>query len=207
MQTMRREINSFIAWKSFKYNDIIDSKIVNLDIWYHFRLLNKLSQELKSNSDLKSILSWVRRFNLSNWVESEDLTWVIKLSQNVDMKTWLDDQFIVIIKTFIELDEFIELIRFTELKKFKEKEENEWLSFNALKYLINLFWKISSDCFTCSFHLKHKHLQSSWLSLQFAHHLLFIDTAHSSMWCLSVHLKQHFLFLQNLVIWSKSKHL
>ncbi len=36
MQTMRREINLFVAQKSFKYNDVIDSKIVNLDIWYHF---------------------------------------------------------------------------------------------------------------------------------------------------------------------------
>jgi len=32
MQTMRREIDSFVARKSFKYNDVIDSKIVNLDI-------------------------------------------------------------------------------------------------------------------------------------------------------------------------------
>ncbi len=32
MQTTRREINLFVVWKSFKYNDVIDSKIVNLDI-------------------------------------------------------------------------------------------------------------------------------------------------------------------------------
>ncbi len=32
MQTTRKEIDSFVAWKSFKYNDVIDSKIVNLDI-------------------------------------------------------------------------------------------------------------------------------------------------------------------------------
>jgi len=68
---------------------------------------------------------------------------------------------LVIIKTFIELNEFIELTKFIELKKFKEKEENEQLSFNASKYLINLFQKISSDCFICSFHLRHKHLQNS----------------------------------------------
>ncbi len=74
MQTTRREIKSFVARKSFKYNDVIDSKIVNLDIWCHFQLLNELNQELKSNSDLKSISSWIRRFNLSNWVESEDST-------------------------------------------------------------------------------------------------------------------------------------
>ncbi len=74
MQTTRREIKSFVARKSFKYNDVIDSKIVNLDIWCHFQLLNELNQELKSNSDLKLISSWIRRFNLSNWVESEDST-------------------------------------------------------------------------------------------------------------------------------------
>jgi len=62
---------------------------------------------------------------------------------------------------FIELDEFIELTRFIELKKFRKKEENERLSFDASEYLINLFQKISSDCFICSFHLKHERLQSS----------------------------------------------
>ncbi len=107
----------------------------------------------------------------------------------------------VVIKMFIELNEFI------ELKKFKEKEENEWLFFNASEYLIDLFQKISSDCFIYSFHLRHECLQSSWLSLQFAHHLLFINTMHFSMWCLSAHLKQHSSFLQNLIMWSKSKHL
>ncbi len=71
MHTMRREINSFVAWKSFKYNDVIDSKIVNLDIWYHFQLLDELNQEFKSNSDLKLISSQVRRLISSNWVESE----------------------------------------------------------------------------------------------------------------------------------------
>jgi len=34
-------------------------------------------------------------------------------------------QLLVVVKTFIELDEFIKLTRFIELKKFKEKEENE----------------------------------------------------------------------------------
>ena len=116
-------------------------------------------------------------------------------------------QLSVVIKTFIELNEFVELMKFIELKKFRKKEENEQLSFNALMYLIDLFQKISSDCFICSFHLRHKHLQNSWLSLQFAHCLLFINTTHFLMWCLSAHLKQHFSFLQNLVIWSKSKHL
>ncbi len=32
MQTTRKEINSFVSCKSFKYNDVIDSKIVNLNI-------------------------------------------------------------------------------------------------------------------------------------------------------------------------------
>ena len=108
---------------------------------------------------------------------------------------------LVIVKTFIEL------MRFIELKKFKEKEENEQLSFNTSEYLIYLFQKISSDCFICSFHLRHEHLQSSWLSLQFTHRLLFINTTHLLMWCLSAHLKQCSSFLQNLIIWSKSKHL
>ncbi len=113
----------------------------------------------------------------------------------------LMSQLLVVVKTFIEL------MRFIELKKFRKKEKNERLFFNASKYLINLFWKISSDCFICSFYLKHECLQSSWLSLQFMHHLLFIDTTHSLIWCLSVHLKQHSSFLQNLTTWSKSKHL
>ncbi len=123
---------------------------------------------------------------------------------HVDSST---SQLLVVIEMFIELNEFVELTRFIELKKFKEKEENEWLSFNASEYLIDLFQKISSDCFICSFYLRHDHLQSSWLSLQFTHHLLFINTTHFLMWCLSAHLKQRSLFLQNLVIWLKSKHL
>ncbi len=66
MQTMRKEIDLFVAWKFFKYNDVINSKIVNLDIWYHFQLFNKLNWELKLNSDSKLISSWVRWFNSSN---------------------------------------------------------------------------------------------------------------------------------------------
>ncbi len=69
---------------------------------------------------------------------------------------------LVIIEMFIQLDEFIELKKFIEFKKFieskkfKEKEENKSLYFDVSEYLINLFWKISSDCFICSFHLKHE---------------------------------------------------
>ena len=55
-------------------------------------MLDKLSQELESNSDLKSISSWVRRLISSNRVKSEDWYWVIESSQNVDMKTWFNDQ-------------------------------------------------------------------------------------------------------------------
>jgi len=73
----------------------------------------------------------------------------------------LTSRLFVIVETFIELNEFVELLRFIELKKFKEKEENERLSFDASKYLINLFQKISSDCFICSFHLRHERLQNS----------------------------------------------
>ncbi len=99
------------------------------------------------------------------------------------LTSWL----LIIIETFIEL------------KKFSKKF-NEWLSFNVSKYLINLFQKISSDCFIYSFYLKHEHFQNLWLSLQFTHCLLFINTMHFLMWCLFVHLKQHSSFLQNLVI-------
>ncbi len=104
-------------------------------------------------------------------------------------------QLLVIVKTFIELNEFIELTKFIELKKFRKKKENERLSFNASEYLINLFWKISSDCFICSFHLRHEYLQSLWLLLQFAHRLLFINTMHFLMWC--------YVYL---CIWSNTLH-
>jgi len=41
---------------------------------------------------------------------------------HVDSST---SRLLVIVETFIELDEFVELTRFIELKKFQEKEENE----------------------------------------------------------------------------------
>ncbi len=148
-----------------------------------------------------NIMSFKSLITHEEWLTHLFLTFI---TCHVDLLT---SQLLVIIETFIELDEFIELMKFIELKKFRKKEENEWLFFNASEYLINLFWKISSDCFICSFHLRHECLQSLWLLLQFAHRLLFINTTHSSMWCLSVHLKQHSSFLQNLVTWSKLKHL
>ena len=40
---------------------------------------------------------------------------------------------------FIELNEFVKFTKFIELKKFRKKKENEQLSFNTSKYLINLF--------------------------------------------------------------------
>jgi len=49
---------------------------------------------------------------------------------HVDLST---SRLLVVVETFIELTRFI------ELKKFKEKEKNEQLSFDASKYLINLF--------------------------------------------------------------------
>ncbi len=93
MQTTRREIDSFVSRKSFKYNDVIDSKIVNLDIWHHFRFLNELSRELKSDIDLRSISDRVRMLKLSIQAESEDWYRVLKLSQKIDIKTQLDNQF------------------------------------------------------------------------------------------------------------------
>ncbi len=65
MQTTRREINSFVSRKSFKYNDVIDSKIVNLDIWCHFRFLDESSQELESDIDLRLISGWIRMLKSS----------------------------------------------------------------------------------------------------------------------------------------------
>ena len=87
MQTTRREINSFVSRKSFKYNDVIDSKIVNLDIWYHFRFLDELSWELKSDINSRSISDWVRMLKSSIQVESEDWYQVLELSQKIDIKT------------------------------------------------------------------------------------------------------------------------
>ncbi len=93
MQTTRREIDSFVSRKSFKYNDVINSKIVNLDIWCHFRFLNELSQEFKSDIDSRLISDQVRMLKSSIQVESEDWTRVLKLNQKIDIKTRLDDQF------------------------------------------------------------------------------------------------------------------
>ncbi len=87
MQTMRREINSFVSRKSFKYNDVINSKIVNLDIWHYFRFLDELSREFESSIDLRLISDWVRMLKSSIWVESEDWYWVLKSSQKIDIKT------------------------------------------------------------------------------------------------------------------------
>ncbi len=72
MQTTRRKINSFVSCKSFKYNDVINSKIVNLNIWCHFWFFNELSQKLKLNIDLKLISDWVRMLKLSIQVKSKD---------------------------------------------------------------------------------------------------------------------------------------
>ncbi len=63
------EIVFFVACRSFKYNDIINSKIVNLNIWCHFWLLDELSQELKFWFNLRLILSQVTRLILSIWVK------------------------------------------------------------------------------------------------------------------------------------------
>ncbi len=93
MQTIRREINSFVSRKSFKYNDVIDSKIVNLDIWYHFRFLDESSRKLESSINLRSISDWVKMLKSSIWVKSEDWYWVLKSSQKIDIKTQLNDQF------------------------------------------------------------------------------------------------------------------
>ena len=93
MQTMRREIHSFVSRKSFKYNDVIDSKIVNLDIWCHFLFLKELSWKLKSDINSRSISDWVRMLKSSIWVESEDWYRVLKLSQKIDIETQLNNQF------------------------------------------------------------------------------------------------------------------
>ncbi len=93
MQTMKREINSFVSRKSFKYNDVIDSKIVNLNIWCYFWFFNKLSWKLKSDINSRSISDWVRMLKLSIWVESENWYQVLKLSQKIDIETQLNDQF------------------------------------------------------------------------------------------------------------------
>ncbi len=96
MQTTRREINSFVSCKSFKYNDVIDSKIVNLDIWHHFRFLDESSRKFESDIDSKSISDRVRMLKPSIQVESEDWTWVLESSQKIDIETQLDDQSIFV---------------------------------------------------------------------------------------------------------------
>ncbi len=80
MQTTRREIDSFVSRKSFKYNDVIDSKILNLNIWCHFRFLNELSREFESDIDSRSISGRVRMLKSSIQVESEDWYWVLELN-------------------------------------------------------------------------------------------------------------------------------
>ncbi len=72
------EIVFFIARRSFKYNDVIDSKIVNLNIWCYFWLLNESSWKLKFWLDLRLILSWVTRLILSIWVKSRHWYWVLE---------------------------------------------------------------------------------------------------------------------------------
>ncbi len=92
MQTTRREINSFVSRKSFKYNDVIDSKIVNLDIWHHFRFLDELSEKLESSINSRLISDWVRMLKSSIQVKSEDWYQVLELSQKIDIETRLNDQ-------------------------------------------------------------------------------------------------------------------
>ena len=92
MQTTRREIDSFVSRKSFKYNDVIDSKIVNLDIWCHFQFLDESSRELKSSIDSRSISDQVRMLKSSIRVESEDWYRVLESSQKIYIKTRLNNQ-------------------------------------------------------------------------------------------------------------------
>ncbi len=87
MQTMRREINSFVSRKSFKYNDVINSKIVNLNIWHYFQFLNELKREFELSINLRSISDWVRMLKLSIQVKSED--WY----QKINIETQLKNQF------------------------------------------------------------------------------------------------------------------
>ncbi len=72
------EIVSFVARKSFKYNDVIDSKIVNLGIWHHFRLLDESNRELEFWLDSRSISSWIARLVSSIQVESRHWYRVLK---------------------------------------------------------------------------------------------------------------------------------
>ncbi len=74
MQITRREIDLFVSRKSFKYNDVIDSKIVNLDIWHHFRFLDESNWEFEFDINLRLISDRVRMLKSSIQVESEDWT-------------------------------------------------------------------------------------------------------------------------------------
>ncbi len=87
MQTTRREIDLFVSRKSFKYNDVIDSKIVNLNIWCHFRFLNELSWKLESDIDSRLISGWVRMLKSSIQVKSEGWYQVLESSQKIDIET------------------------------------------------------------------------------------------------------------------------
>ena len=75
-------------------------------------MLNELSQELKLNFDSRLISSQVMMLKSSIQIESEDSYSVIELSQNVNMKTWLNDQFSenrLIIKLSFKLTFWIQL--------------------------------------------------------------------------------------------------
>ncbi len=74
MQITRREIDLFVSRKSFKYNDVIDSKIVNLDIWHHFWFLDESNWEFEFDINLRLISDRVRMLKSSIQVESEDWT-------------------------------------------------------------------------------------------------------------------------------------
>ena len=97
MQTTRREIDSFVSRKSFKYNDVINSKIVNLDIWHHFRFLDESNREFESSIDSRSISGRIRMLKPSIWVESEGWYRVLESNQKVDIETRLDDQSTILV--------------------------------------------------------------------------------------------------------------
>jgi len=52
-----------------------------------------LNQELESSIDSRLISDWVRMLKLSIQVKSEDWYQVLELSQKIDIKTQLDNQF------------------------------------------------------------------------------------------------------------------
>ncbi len=87
---------SVIVFTSLKYH--VEYQILLLIDWLHqvessrlSRVLDSSRLDLSQNSWLK-YLSWVEMFNLSIWIKSEDLIQVLESSQNVDMKTQLNDQ-------------------------------------------------------------------------------------------------------------------